>query len=171
MNKGLELIEASWLFSVNPRDIEVVIHPQSIVHSMVEYVDGSLVAQLGNPDMRTPIAHGLAWPDRIESGVTGLDFTDLVDMHFEAVDLNRYPCLALCQQVAGQAQSYAIALNAANEIAVQYFLDELIPFTDIPIIIESVLEQTSCEEAHTIENILALDEEAKHRALQKIRAR
>ena len=171
MNKGLELIEASWLFSVNPRDIEVVIHPQSIVHSMVEYVDGSLVAQLGNPDMRTPIAHGLAWPDRIESGVQGLDFTELVELHFEAVDLNRYPCLALCQQVACQAQSYAIALNAVNEIAVQYFLEELIPFTDIPIIIESVLEQTNCEEAPTIESILALDEEAKRRAVELIRAR
>jgi len=171
MNKGLELIEASWLFSVNPQDIEVVIHPQSIVHSMVEYLDGSVVAQLGNPDMRTPIAHGLAWPDRIESGVAGLDFTGLADIHFEAVDLNRYPCLALCQQVAGQPQSYAIALNAANEVAVQYFLDELISFTDIPIIIESVLEQTSYAEAHTIGSILALDEEAKHRAVEKIRMR
>ncbi len=171
MNKGLELIEASLLFSLNPQDIEVVIHPQSIVHSMVEYVDGSVVAQLGNPDMRTPIAHGLAWPDRIESGVAGLDFTGLADMHFEAVDLNRYPCLALCQQVACQPQSYAIALNAANEVAVEYFLNELISFTDIPIIIESVLEQTSHEEAHTIDSILALDEQAKHRALQKIRAR
>jgi 1-deoxy-D-xylulose-5-phosphate reductoisomerase len=171
MNKGLELIEASWLFAVKPQDIEIVIHPQSIVHSMVEYVDGSVVAQLGNPDMRTPIAHGLAWPDRIESGVTGLDFTGLTDMHFEAVDLNRYPCLALCEQVAGQAQSHAIALNAANEVAVQYFLDELITFTDIPIIIESVLEQTSSEEAHTIDSILALDDEARHRAVEKIGAR
>tara|TARA_B100001964_G_scaffold227079_1_gene276631 strand:- start:138 stop:1340 length:1203 start_codon:yes stop_codon:yes gene_type:complete len=171
MNKGLELIEACWLFAVEPKDIEIVIHPQSIVHSMVEYIDGSVVAQLGNPDMRIPIAHGLAWPGRISSGVKGLDFTGLGDMNFEAVDLTRYPCLALCQEVARQPQSCAIALNAANEVAVQHFLDELIPFTDIPIIIEDVLEQTSCEEAHTIESILALDEEAKNRAVEFIRAR
>tara|TARA_B100001964_G_scaffold242303_1_gene316728 strand:+ start:2993 stop:4183 length:1191 start_codon:yes stop_codon:yes gene_type:complete len=171
MNKGLELIEACWLFSVKPNDIEIVIHPQSIVHSMVEYVDGSVVAQMGNPDMRIPIAHGLAWPGRIDSGVKGLEFTGLGDMNFEPVNLERYPCLALCQEVAWQPQSAAIALNAANEVAVQHFLDELIPFTDIPILIENVLEQTSREEAHTIESILALDEEARHRAMEFIRAR
>jgi 1-deoxy-D-xylulose-5-phosphate reductoisomerase len=168
MNKGLEFIEACWLFSVKPRDIEVVIHPQSLVHSMVEYIDGSVIAQLGNPDMRTPIAHGLAWPERIDSGVTGPDFSALADLHFEPVDLNRYPCLKLCQDVASQPQSYAIALNAANEVAVHHFLNELIAFTDIPIIIDSVLEQTSSEEALTIEAIVALDREARIRAEETI---
>jgi len=168
MNKGLEFIEACWLFSVTPRDIEVVIHPQSLVHSMVEYIDGSVIAQLGNPDMRTPIAHGLAWPERIESGVPGLDFSALSGLHFEPVDLNRYPCLKLCQEVANQAQSYAIALNAANEVAVQQFLDELISFTDIPIIIDAVLEQTSSEEALTIEAIVSLDSVARIRAQEAI---
>jgi 1-deoxy-D-xylulose-5-phosphate reductoisomerase len=168
MNKGLELIEACLLFSVAPDDIQIVIHPQSIVHSMVEYLDGSTVAQLGNPDMRTPIAHALAWPERIDSGVAGLDFNDLAGLHFEEVDLERYPCLALCQQVAASSQSHAIALNAANEIAVQHFLDELISFVDIPIIIESVLEQTSSQEDHTIDTILALDKESRILAQEKI---
>ncbi len=168
MNKGLEFIEACWLFSVTPGDIEVVIHPQSLVHSMVEYIDGSVIAHLGNPDMRTPIAHGLAWPERIDSGVPGLDFSRLADLHFEMVELNRYPCLGLCQEVANQAQSYAIALNAANEVAVQKFLDELISFTDIPLVIDSVLEQTSSEEALTIETIIALDSEARIRAEELI---
>ncbi len=168
MNKGLELIEACWLFSLAPEDVEVVIHPQSVVHSMVEYIDGSIIAQLGHPDMRTPIAHGLAWPERIESGVTRLDFSSQGDLRFEAPDLDRYPCLRLCQQVAGKSQNYAIALNAANEVAVAQFLDELIRFTDIPVIIESVLEQTSPTEAHTIETILALDAEARNRAIEVI---
>ncbi len=168
MNKGLEFIEACWLFAVNPDKIEVVIHPQSVVHSMVEYIDGSVIAQLGNPDMRTPIAHGLAWPERIESGVPGLNFSALSDLHFEEVDLNRYPCLRICQQVASASQSYAIALNAANEVAVQHFLDELIPFTAIPTIIESVLEQTGDESAHTIESILAIDQEARAKANEHI---
>lgn len=168
MNKGLEFIEACWLFSVAPGDIEVVIHPQSLVHSMVEYIDGSVIAHLGNPDMRTPIAHGLAWPERISSGVPGLDFSRLADLHFERVELSRYPCLRLCQEVANQAQSYAIALNAANEVAVQKFLDELISFTDIPLVIDAVLEQTSSEEALTIETIIALDNEARIRAEELI---
>jgi 1-deoxy-D-xylulose-5-phosphate reductoisomerase len=169
MNKGLELIEACLLFSISPDDIQIVIHPQSIVHSMVEYLDGSTVAQLGNPDMRTPIAHGLAWPERIDSGVAGLDFADLVDLHFEEVDLERYPCLHLCQQVASSSQGHAIALNAANEIAVQYFLDELISFTEIPIIIESVLEQTSSQEVLTIDAVLAVDERSRVLAAEKIK--
>ncbi len=168
MNKGLEFIEACWLFAVNQDKIEVVIHPQSVVHSMVEYIDGSVMAQMGNPDMRTPIAHGLAWPERIESGVPGLDFTAIADLQFEPVNLDRYPCLRICQQVAAASQSYAIALNAANEIAVQHFLDELIPFTAIPIIIESVLEQTGDESAHTIESILAIDQEARVKASEYI---
>ncbi len=170
MNKGLELIEACWLFSSSPEDIDIVIHPQSIVHSMVEYLDGSVIAQMGNPDMRTPIAHGLAWPDRVESGVPSLDFVSMTDLQFEEAQTDRYPCLSLCRHAALQAQSFAIALNAANEVAVQGFLDELIAFTDIPIIIESVLEQTISEEALTIEAIRALDDESRIRAMEKIGA-
>ncbi|MEX0943595.1 MAG: 1-deoxy-D-xylulose-5-phosphate reductoisomerase [Pseudomonadales bacterium] len=161
MNKGLELIEACWLFGVPKTQIEIVIHPQSIVHSMVEYIDGSTVAQLGNPDMRTPIAHGLSWPDRITSGVNGLDPVEAGRLDFEAVDYARFPCLGLARQVAGTTQSASIVLNAGNEVAVQAFLDELIRFTDIPLVIESVLERTGSHEVRTIEDVFALDAEAR----------
>ena len=164
MNKGLELIEASWLFGVDPSLVEIMIQPQSIVHSMVEYDDGSVLAQLGNPDMRTPIAHALAWPERIASGVSRLDLAALGKLDFEAVDFARFPCLGLARSVAGGAQSLSIGLNAANEIAVQGFLDELIRFTDIPLIIEQVLEKTQASEAHTIEDVLEIDKEARMRA-------
>ena len=164
MNKGLELIEACWLFDVDPASVEIVIHPQSIVHSMVEYEDGSVLAQLGNPDMRTPIAHGLAWPDRIESGTRQLDLVEIGRLEFEAVDVRRFPCLRLARAVAGREQSLSIALNAANETAVQAFLDELIAFTAIPIIVEKVLEQTQARNAHTIEDVLEIDKEARMRA-------
>lgn len=161
MNKGLELIEASWLFDVEPSVVEILIHPQSIVHSMVEYQDGSVLAQLGNPDMRTPIAHGLAWPGRVESGVKRLDLAALGSLTFEQADFQRFPCLGLARGVAGREQSLSIAMNAANEIAVQGFLDELIAFTEIPVIIEKVLEQTQAVEAHTIEDVLEIDKEAR----------
>jgi 1-deoxy-D-xylulose-5-phosphate reductoisomerase len=164
MNKGLEIIEARWLFNVPVEQIEVVVHPQSIVHSMVDYIDGSIVAQLGNPDMRTPIAHGLAWPARVDSGVSMLDMTQVGRLDFEPPDLQRFPCLALARTVAQGAQSFAIALNAANEVAVQAFLDELIAFTDIPIIIESVLAQTDSDEALTMDAILAIDLQARQQA-------
>ena len=141
-----------------------MIQPQSIVHSMVEYDDGSVLAQLGNPDMRTPIAHALAWPERIASGVSRLDLAALGKLDFEAVDFARFPCLGLARSVAGGAQSLSIGLNAANEIAVQGFLDELIRFTDIPLIIEQVLEKTQASEAHTIEDVLEIDKEARMRA-------
>ncbi len=168
MNKGLELIEACWLFETSPERIEILIHPQSIVHSMVEYQDGSVLAQLGNPDMRTPIAHGLAWPERIDSGVPALDLAQQGQLAFEAIEPDRFPCLALARSVAAAPQSMAIALNAANEVAVQGFLDELIRFTGIPLVIEQVLTQTPQEEANTIEAILAIDGEARRRATELV---
>ena len=164
MNKGLELIEANWLFDVGMDRIEIVIHPQSIVHSMVEYQDGSILAQLGSPDMRTPIAHGLGWPNRIDSGVTSLDFATIGQLQFESVNLQRYPCLRLAMEVISAGGSLATVLNAANEVAVQAFLDELIGFTDIPVIIESVLERTEAPAAHNIEDILEIDRVARHSA-------
>ncbi|MEJ6683360.1 MAG: 1-deoxy-D-xylulose-5-phosphate reductoisomerase [SAR86 cluster bacterium] len=166
MNKGLEIIEAKWLFDLDVNQIEVVVHPQSIIHSMVDYIDGSIVAQLGNPDMRTPIAHGLAWPNRIDSGVSMLDMTAIGRLDFEPPDLQRFPCLRLAQEVARGAQSLAIAMNAANEVVVQAFLDELILFTDIPLIIESVLEQTDPDDALTMASILAIDNHARQRAVK-----
>lgn len=164
MNKGLELIEAAWLFDVPPAVVQILIHPQSIIHSMVEYDDGAVLAQLGNPDMRTPIAHGLAWPERIGSGVQRLDLAALGRLDFEQVDVQRFPSLVLARDVAGREQSLSIALNAANEVAVQSFLDELIPFTGIPFIIEKVLEQTQANEAHTIEEVLDIDKQARTKA-------
>lgn len=169
MNKGLEVIEACWLFGVANEQVEIVIHPQSIVHSMVEYVDGSTVAQLGNPDMRTPIAHGLGWPERLTSGVEGLDPVRAGRLEFEAVDYGRFPCLALAREVAGAAQSRSIVLNAANEVAVQAFLDELIRFTVIPLIIESVLKRSGSQEVHTIEDVLASDAEAREYSMEAIK--
>jgi len=168
MNKGLELIEAKWLFDVSPDQIEFVIHPQSVVHSMVEYDDGAVVAQLGQPDMRTPIAHTLAWPERIDSGVPALDFMSMSKLEFEAADLERFPCLELARRAAEGPQSYSIALNAANEIAVQAFLDELIGFADIPIVNKTVLDDTGGAEPATIDEVLTIDADARKSALQLI---
>ncbi len=168
MNKGLELLEASFLFDLPPALIDVMIHPESIVHSMVEYLDGSVVAQLGNPDMRTPIAHGLAWPDRVPSSVEPLDLTSSSGLHFEEVDHERFPCLRLAREISEEPQGLSIALNAANEVAVGCFLDELIGFTDIPVIIEAVLEQTKAEEAPTIESVIELDRAARELALVRV---
>jgi len=170
MNKGLELIEAHWLFGVEMDRIEVIIHPQSIIHSMVEYQDGSILAQLGSPDMRTPIAHGLAWPNRIDSGVASLDFSTLAQLRFESVDLERYPCLRLAMEVNSAGGSLPAVLNAVNEVAVQAYLDELICFTDIPIIIDSVLERAEAPAAHNIEEILEIDRIARIAAQEKIGA-
>lgn len=170
MNKGLELIEACWLFDVPPEMIDIVIHPQSVIHSMVEYIDGSVIAQMGNPDMRTPIAHALAWPDRMASGVSSLDLVEVAKLEFEPTDTGRFPALRLAQAVAGRGQSLSIALNAANEIAVQAFLDELIRFTDIPLIIEKVLEQTQEGEALTISDVLHLDTEARAKSTELMKS-
>ena len=168
MNKGLELIEARWLFDVSPDQIDFVVHPQSVVHSMVEYNDGAVVAQMGQPDMRTPIAHTLAWPQRIDSGVPALDFMAMSKLEFEAADLVRFPCLLLARRAAEGPQSYAIALNAANEIAVQAFLDELIGFADIPIVNETVLDDTADAEPATIDEVLTIDAGARKSALRLI---
>tara|TARA_R110002072_G_scaffold51389_1_gene137847 strand:- start:34833 stop:36020 length:1188 start_codon:yes stop_codon:yes gene_type:complete len=168
MNKGLELIEAKWLFDTTPDKIEIVIHPQSTIHSMVQYVDGSVLAQLGNPDMRTPIAHGLGWPRRLESGVEALDLIAQNQMTFEPLDRVRFPAVALCEHAANAQGSISIGLNAANEIAVDSFLHELIRFTDIPIVIEAVLDQTEETQTPTMEHILAVDTEARSKAREQI---
>ena len=161
MNKGLELIEACWLFDIDESGIDVVVHPQSIIHSMVRYVDGSVIAQMGNPDMRTPIAYGLAWPDRMDAGVEPLDFMQITSLDFEAPDEQRFPCLALARQAWQQGGTASAVLNAANEIAVAAFLNKNIGFTDIAIIIEQVLAKQSTVKATTIEVVQTADEEAR----------
>ncbi len=161
MNKGLEVIEARWLFNAHPRQIDVVIHPQSVVHSLVEYVDGSVIAQLGNPDMRTPIAHALAFPERIEAGVEFLDLARVGALNFEAPDLTRFPCLRLAY-AALEAGGWAPAvLNAANEVAVERFLSGVIGFAEIPQLIEAVLAR--CETGHvaSLEDVLEADRAAR----------
>lgn len=157
MNKGLEVIEACWLFDVPDDQIKVVIHPQSTIHSMVSYNDGSVLAQLGNPDMRTPIAFALGYPQRITSGVRELDFFELAELNFEKPDFNRYPCLRLSYEAHQTGGFASIALNAANEVAVQSFLKRRIKFTDIPSIIENALEQAPAGTADNIDDILAQD--------------
>lgn len=158
MNKGLELIEACLLFDLAPAQVEVVVHPQSIVHSLVEYCDGSMLAQLGNPDMRVPIAHALGWPDRIDSGVESLDIVRAGRLDFEAPDLARFPCLSLAMTVAGHGGTAPAVLNAANEVAVHAFLERRLGFTDIPRAIEAVLEQHSVHSVSSLEEVLAADQ-------------
>jgi 1-deoxy-D-xylulose-5-phosphate reductoisomerase len=157
MNKGLEVIEAHWLFNVSLDLVEVVIHPQSIIHSMVSYADGSILAQLGNPDMRTPIAHCLAWPERIDSGVEPLDIFDVAKLEFEKPDMKRFPCLDLCYQAMRRGGSASIALNAANEVAVDAFLQKKIAFTSIAELIDNVLGEFDITDANTLDDILAAD--------------
>lgn len=161
MNKGLELIEACWLFAARPEQIEVVIHPQSVIHSLVDYVDGSVLAQLGNPDMRTPIAHAMAWPERITSGVAPLDLCALARMDFIAPDLERFACLRLAIAAAQAGASAPIILNAANEIAVQAFLHERIRFTQIPQLIEDVLNAQQAAPVQSLEQIVEVDQQAR----------
>ena len=168
MNKGLEVIEAHWLFNVSQDMIEVVIHPQSIVHSMVSYTDGSILAQLGNPDMRTPIAHCLAWPERIDSGVEPLDIFDVAKLEFEKPDLQRFPCLRLCYQAMDAGGSACIALNAANEVAVEAFLQKKIAFTAIADLIEHVLSEITITNTSTLDDILAADQAAREIARSQI---
>jgi 1-deoxy-D-xylulose-5-phosphate reductoisomerase len=166
MNKGLEVIEAHWLFGAPPERIEVVVHPESIVHSMVEYVDGSVIAQLGNPDMRTPIAHALAYPQRINNGVSFLDLTAAGSLRFEQPDLGRFPCLALAFEALRVGNGAATVLNAANEVAVARFLDETLDYLDIPRLIESVLSAVHATPARHLDDVLGLDHEARERAWQ-----
>ena len=162
MNKGLELIEAYWLFDLDISDIDVVIHPQSVIHSMVTYSDGSVLAQLGNPDMRTPIAHALAWPERISSGVEPLNIFDVAKLEFEQPDLDRFPCLRLCYEAITMGGTATIVLNAANEIAVAAFLDDKIGFTDIAKLIEQTLNlATITEDVSSVERILEADASAR----------
>lgn len=161
MNKGLEVIEAHWLFGASACDIQVVIHPESIVHSMVAYSDGSVLAQLGNPDMRTPITHSLAWPDRYESGVEPLNILETARLNFEAPDMRRFPCLELAYEALRQGGTSPATLNAANEVAVEAFLDNRLKFTRIPGLIEQVLETAEHYPADTLETILAADRQAR----------
>ena len=169
MNKGLEIIEACRLFGVGPGQVQVVVHPESIVHSLVEYRDGSVLAQLSNPDMRTPIAHALAWPERIFSGVAPLDLAALGSLSFRPAEKGRFPCLALAMAAAERGGAAPIALNAANEIAVAAFLDARIRFTAIPVVIDAVLAQYAGPDPGDLEAILALDARARGSAEEKIR--
>jgi 1-deoxy-D-xylulose-5-phosphate reductoisomerase len=168
MNKGLEVIEAHWLFNAPADRIEVVIHPQSVIHSMVEYVDGSVIAQLGNPDMRTPIAHALAYPERIESGARRLNFFELKGLHFESPDLGRFPCLRLAYQALAAGGSAAVALNAANEVAVEQFLRGELDFTRIPALIEDVLGRVRRVALERLEDVVEADRSARACARERL---
>jgi 1-deoxy-D-xylulose-5-phosphate reductoisomerase len=162
MNKGLEVIEARWLFDIPETLIDVVIHPQSVIHSMVSYNDGSVLAQLGNPDMRTPIAHALAWPERVDSGVEPLDIFEVAKLEFEKPDMRRFPCLALCYEAMRLGGSASIVLNAANEIAVAAFLDGRLGFTGISRVIEQCLVQAEAKsDVNQLQQILAIDDAAR----------
>lgn len=161
MNKGLEYIEARWLFNASAAQMEVLIHPQSVIHSMVRYRDGSVMAQLGEPDMRTPIAHTMAWPNRVVSGVKPLDFCKLSALTFSAPDYQRYPCLKLAMEAFEQGQAATTALNAANEIAVAAFLEQRIRFTDIAALNLSVLETMDLREPQSVDDVLTVDAKAR----------
>ncbi|MGW8228369.1 MAG: 1-deoxy-D-xylulose-5-phosphate reductoisomerase [Gammaproteobacteria bacterium] len=164
MNKGLELIEACWLFNTTPDHVEIMLHPQSVIHSMVEYVDGSVLAQLGQPDMRTPIAHAMAWPKRIDSGVERLNLIDVAHLEFEKPDLQRFPCLRLAEQAARAGGTTPAILNAANEIAVAEFLNNKIRFTDIPRLVEHVMTQIPTRVANDLDTVLQADRAAREQA-------
>jgi 1-deoxy-D-xylulose-5-phosphate reductoisomerase len=168
MNKGLELIEACWLFDARPEQIEIVVHPQSVIHSMVEYNDGSVLAQLGNPDMRTPIAHALAFPARIASGVSSLDIIATARLDFEPPDYQRFPCLRLATEAIEAGGTAMAVLNAANEVAVEAFLEQRIRFTDIPAIIERVMKSVAVVEPASLSIVEQKDIEARTAALHFI---
>ena len=164
MNKGLEVIEARWLFDLPPQTIEVVIHPQSIVHSLVEYVDGSLIAQLSNPDMRVPIAHALGYPERIASGARSLDLTTMKDLTFEKPDERRFPCLRLAYTALERGGTAPAILNAANEVAVEAFLAGRLPFTGISRVIAETLAAVASGEATSLDAVMAADNESRRAA-------
>lgn len=168
MNKGLEIIEACWLFDIPACDIEVVIHPQSIIHSLVEYIDGSTLAQMGNPDMRTPIAYALSHPERIESGVLGLDLIKTKRLDFEAPDLDKFPCLGLAYKALLMGQSAPTILNAANEVAVDAFLVESITFNQIAELIEFCMSTMKPQSLDSIETVLEVDSKTRQHALSWI---
>ncbi len=169
MNKGLELIEACWLFDVDESKVEIIIHPQSIVHSLVEYTDGSVLAQLGNPDMRTPIAHGLAWPERIESGVAMLDLVTAAVLNFEAPDNERFPSLGLARAAARDMADAPAALNAANEVAVAAFLAGAIGFAEIYRVVDGVMQSWSVTEPVDLTEVQDADRRARRSAEQLVR--
>ena len=168
VNKGLEVIEAKWLFGVDVDQIQVVVQPQSIIHSMVQYRDGSVLAQMGQPDMRTPIAHALGFPERVASGVGALDFSRIGELSFLPVDFTRYPCLKLAIEACWAGQGATTALNAANEIAVDAFLGGKIGFTDIYRVVAEVLTALKYDNVNDLDTILTIDSEARHAAQQQI---
>jgi 1-deoxy-D-xylulose-5-phosphate reductoisomerase len=169
MNKGLECIEAKWLFDTDMKNIDVLIHPQSIVHSLVQYIDGSVLAQLGNPDMRTPIAHGLAWPQRISSSVADLDLAEIAQLTFEQPDLERFPCLKLGYQAAEAAGDAPAVLNAANEIAVDAFLNQRIGFTDIAKVVDQTLNTFDFFEPDSLAAVQESDARARRTAISMVK--
>jgi 1-deoxy-D-xylulose-5-phosphate reductoisomerase len=171
MNKGLEVIEARWLFDAQPRQIEVVVHPQSVVHSLVQYVDGSVLAQLGNPDMRTPIAHALAWPDRHESGVGALDLLAVARLDFESPDPRRFPCLRLAFEAISAGGTAPAVLNAANEVAVEQFLAGRLAFTEIAEVVEQTVAEFPHFAAEDLDQLLAADGRARALAEQQVVSR
>ena len=166
MNKGLEVIEARWLFDATPEQIKVVVHPQSVVHSMVQYVDGSVLAQLGNPDMRTPIAHAMAWPERHGSGVASLDLFEIARLDFEEPDTQRFPCLRLAFDAVAASGVAPAVLNAANEVAVDAFLNKQLAFARIPEVIEMVLSQNLEGDLDSVDGLMAIDQAARAAAEQ-----
>lgn len=161
MNKGLEVIEAHWLFNAAPAQIEVVVHPQSVIHSMVEYIDGSVLAQLGNPDMRTPIAYAMGYPERIESGVASLNLLEVAKLEFEAPDVGRFPCLQLAYDALASEGTAPAVLNAVNEIAVAAFLRHEVGFMDIPAMIADALSYIPAVPVTSLEQLIASDEAAR----------
>ena len=169
MNKGLEYIEACWLFDVAPERIEVVIHPQSVVHSMVEYLDGSVLAQMGTPDMRTPIACALSWPERIESGASRLDFATLSGLDFQAPDNDAFPCLGLARQAMEEGGAATAVLNAANEEAVAAFLDRRLGFNAIGAVVEETLQRTPSSRCADVDAVMDVDARARDLARSLIR--
>jgi len=171
MNKGLELAEACWLFGVGPGQVTIVVHPQSVIHSLVQYRDGSVLAQLGNPDMRTPIAYGLGWPERLAAGVTPLDLIETARLDFEAPDEGRFPCLRIAREAIAAGGTTMAACNAANEIAVAGFLDGAIGFMEIPAVIEETLARVSRVEPESLAVVEAADSEARQVAGELMRAR
>lgn len=168
MNKGLEVIEASWLFGFDPDRIDVVVHPQSLIHSMVQYADGCILAQMGAPDMRTPIAYSLAWPDRLDGHAQRVDFSQVGSVTFEAPDLERFPQLAYAYEALKRGGATSIVLNAANEIGVQAFLTRQIGFTDIARLCRRLMDTFIPEAPATLEDIFAIDAMARVKAQEEI---
>ncbi|MED5431918.1 MAG: 1-deoxy-D-xylulose-5-phosphate reductoisomerase [Pseudomonadota bacterium] len=171
MNKGLEFIEACWLFDVSPAMVDVVVHPQSVVHSMVAYRDGSVLAQMGTPDMRTPIACGLSWPERVESGAERLDFSRLVGLHFEAPDLQRFPCLGLAREAMMAGGTATAVLNAANEEAVSAFLAGRLDFMGIPAVVADTMQKQASPACTDVDAVMDIDHQARQVACSLIKER